>query len=165
MKKANSKGFTLIELLIVIAIVAVIAGATFVALDPLTRFRDSRDARRWSDVSTILSAIKVDQVDNRGSYLAAIDTAATGTVYMISSSQSGSGTGCSATCAGGNTTACINLNGLVSNGKLGVLPVSPKSSGDWGAEDITGYSLKILDSGAITISACEGENGLISVTR
>jgi len=40
MKKANSKGFTLIELLIVIAIVAVIAGATFVALDPLTRFRD-----------------------------------------------------------------------------------------------------------------------------
>ena len=40
----SKKGFTLIELLIVIAIIAVLAGAVFVALDPLTRFRDARNA-------------------------------------------------------------------------------------------------------------------------
>ena len=165
MKKVNSKGFTLIELLIVIAIIAVIAGAVFVALDPLTRFKDTRDARRWSDASNLLNAIKVDQVDNKGAYLATIESAATGTVYMISSSQTGAGTGCAVTCTGGNSTACINLNGLVTAGKLGALPQSPKSSGEWGSADITGYTLTISDTGSITVAACEGENGTISVTR
>lgn len=163
MKKVNSKGFTLIELLIVIALIAVIAGATFVALDPLTRFKDSRDARRWSDVASILSAIKIDQVDNKGAYLPAIDLAASGTVFMIANGTVGSGcdTDCDAVAAADD---CVDLSGLVTNGKLGVLPISPKSNGDWAA-NITGYTLIKTAAGAITIAACEGENSVISVTR
>ena len=57
-KKIRSRlqGFTLIELLIVIGIIAVLAAATFVALNPLTRFQDARDARRRTDISAVLSA-------------------------------------------------------------------------------------------------------------
>ena len=44
-------GFTLVELLIVIAIIAIIAAVIFVALDPLTRFQDSRDSARWQESS------------------------------------------------------------------------------------------------------------------
>ena len=81
----KTKGFTLIELLIVIAIIAIIAAVVFVALDPLTRFQDARDASRWSDTAALLSAIKVDQVDNGGSYLTAVQTPCSNNsnVYMI----------------------------------------------------------------------------------
>ena len=61
-----NKGFTLIELLIVIAIIAILAAVVFVSLDPLTRFQDARDARRWTDVDAVLSAMKLDQVDQGG---------------------------------------------------------------------------------------------------
>ncbi|EKD47532.1 MAG: hypothetical protein ACD_66C00019G0006, partial [uncultured bacterium] len=44
----TKKGFTLIELLIVIAIIAILAAAIFVALDPVTRFQEARDARRYN---------------------------------------------------------------------------------------------------------------------
>ena len=63
MQRNNKKGFTLIELLIVIAIIAVLAAAVFVALDPLTRFSDARDATRASDITQILSAIKIDNTN------------------------------------------------------------------------------------------------------
>ena len=70
-KSAARHGFTLIELLIVIAIVAILATVVFVALNPVARFEDARNSRRWSDVNAILSSIKLSQVDKRG-YIAAI---------------------------------------------------------------------------------------------
>lgn len=39
-----NKGFTLIEILVVIAIIAILATVVFVALDPVTRFADARNA-------------------------------------------------------------------------------------------------------------------------
>ena len=78
------KGFTLIELLIVIAIIAIIAAVIFVALDPLRRFQDSRDSTRWQEATSIIDAIKVDQVDNGGQYITAVYNTNVGSVYMIS---------------------------------------------------------------------------------
>jgi prepilin-type N-terminal cleavage/methylation domain-containing protein len=63
----KSKGFTLIELLIVIAIIAILAITVFVALDPVRRFADARNSRRWSDVNNILTAVHECVVDNDGS--------------------------------------------------------------------------------------------------
>ncbi|KKR90333.1 MAG: hypothetical protein UU36_C0007G0005 [Candidatus Uhrbacteria bacterium GW2011_GWE2_41_1153] len=62
----TKKGFTLIELLIVIAIIAILAAAIFVALDPVTRFQEARDARRYNDLNNTLTAVVTDQVDNGG---------------------------------------------------------------------------------------------------
>ncbi len=159
-------GFTLIELLIVIAIIAIIAAVAFVALDPLTRFRDSRDSARWSDVTAMLSAIVVDQVDNGGNYLWSIQNATTATNVMISNATTT--TGCNATAcdtAVTSTAACINMQGLVDEGYLGTMPVSPNGSGSWDSA-LTGYYLTKNTNGSITITACEAENsGTISLTR
>jgi len=58
-------GFTLIELLIVIGIIGFLAAAILVAVDPVKRIQDSRDAKRWAEVNAILNAILTKQVDDR----------------------------------------------------------------------------------------------------
>jgi len=159
-KLQTKKGFTLIELLIVIAIIAIIAAVVFVALDPLTRFKDARDSSRWSNISAIISAIKVDQVDNGGSYLTAIGNMTAGQVYMIVDGSVSSGCDDQNTYCDTNVTAdgnCVNLDGLVTEGYLGDLPVSPNGSGSWTAS-ITGYTLQRDTTGIITVRACESEN-------
>lgn len=163
-------GFTLIELLIVIAIIAILASVVLIALDPLTRFRDSRDAKRWSAARNISDALNMYQVDHGGHklYGSYTDTSTagltTGNEYMISSASTtvGCDTGCSVV---GATDDCVNLKELVNGGYLGELPVSPNGSGSW-TSAYTGYYLKPNTSGSITIGACEAENtSSISVTR
>ena len=77
------KGFTLFELLITISIIAIIASIVFTSLDPLARFQASRDAVRWQDIHAVLNAVKLDQIDNGGTYLSSIDGAGEDVVYMI----------------------------------------------------------------------------------
>lgn len=154
------RGFTLIELLIVIAIIAIIAATVFVALDPLTRFKDARDSSRWSDISAILSAIKVDQVDNKGSYLSTIGAMSDGSVYMITDGVVSSGCAdqnnyCDTDVSGGSY--CVNLAPLVTEGYLGDVPISPNGDGSWSAS-ITGYTIQKSSAGIITVRACESEN-------
>jgi len=171
--KNKQKGFTLIELLIVIAIIAILASVAFVALDPLTRFRDARDSSRWNDITAILSAIKVDQVDNGGSYVYGVNTDASGTsvitateeYYMISNATTTSG--CNATCdvTPSATDHCVNLQDLVTEGYLVSIPVSPNGTGSW-TSALSGYYMRQSSTGAITVGACESENtSSISVTR
>jgi prepilin-type N-terminal cleavage/methylation domain-containing protein len=167
MKKTKQKGFTLIELLIVVGIIGILAAAVFASLDPLKRLQDSRDARRWSDISEMLNAIKVNQYDNRGNrYLPAIDSLIKGRKYMIVSGNISSG--CDAqndNCVDkiSSTDDCVDLSGLVSSGYLSSIPVSPNADGDW-SSSITGYVLTASSSGAIIIDACESENAPNGIT-
>ena len=46
-------GFTLVELIIVIAIIAILAAAIFVAIDPARRLNEARNARRSSDITNV----------------------------------------------------------------------------------------------------------------
>jgi len=171
--RAKRMGFTLIELLIVIAIIAIIAAVAFVALDPLTRFRDARDSSRWSDINAILSAVKVDQVDNGGAYHANITALTAGSNYMI-------GTGMTSGCDDNNSncdldpnadTNCVNLAPIVTEGYLASIPISPAGSVTWddgstNGEEGTGYVLSRSSTNIITIQACESENTTaISVSR
>ncbi len=52
-----SKGFTLIELLIVIGILAILATATVLVLNPTELFAQARDSQRLSDLDTMRGAI------------------------------------------------------------------------------------------------------------
>lgn len=160
------KGFTLIELLIVVGIIAVLASVVFVALDPALRFKNARDASRWVDVTTVLSAIKLDQIDNIGNgYIYAVSNMATGTEYMISNATTTAGcnTNCSAIESGGD---CVNLQGLVDEGYLGKIPVGPNGTGNSWTSEYTGYYITRNTSGSITVYSCEAENvSSISVSR
>lgn len=161
--KAYNKGFTLIELLIVIAIVAVLAAIVFVALDPATRFEDARDARRFSDVAELLHAIKIDQVDNGGSYISAVSSLTAGEVYMIGTATTSCNSTCDVTITDG--THCVDLSGLATEGYIGSIPVSPNGTGTWSAS-LTGYALTKSSTGNLTITACESENtSSISLSR
>ncbi len=156
----RKEGFTLIELLIVIAIIAILAAVAFVALDPLTRFQDSRDAARWADTTALLTAIKVDQVDNGGAYLQAVTDAVAGQVYMIVDGNVVAGCDDQNLVCDTDVTAdanCVNLAGLATDGYLADVPVSPNGAGDWDA-NITGYTLQRNANGTIVIAACESEN-------
>lgn len=171
-KLTNNRGFTLIELLIVIAIIAILAAIAFVALDPLTRFQDARDSRRWSDSTAILSAIKVDQIDNGGNYLYGLrfynspaEATSYGTNYMISNATTTSGCNATACSAATSTAHCVNLQGLADEGYLSNLPVSPDGEGVWDGV-YTGYYMSRSVNGGITVGACESENtDSITVSR
>ena len=50
-------GFTLIELLIVIAILAILAAAVMIAINPNKRMQEARDATRLADNSQLSESI------------------------------------------------------------------------------------------------------------
>ena len=62
------KGFTLLELLIVIGILVILISAAIAVINPLRQFAMANNARRWRDVSTILSAVSQNIIDNRGTW-------------------------------------------------------------------------------------------------
>ncbi len=155
----NDRGFTLIELLIVIAVIAILAAAVFVALDPVQRFQESRDSKRWSDVNNVLSAAKVDQVDNGGTYVAAISSLTAGQNYQIGTAANGCDTGCTAVAT---QAACVDLTALVTEGYLGSIPTDPSS----GTAAETDYYMTRNASGTLVVGACDPEAAAaISVAR
>lgn len=149
MKKQH--GFTLIELLIVITIIVTLASVVFVALDPAKRLSDSRDARRTSDINTVLTAIHTSIVDNKG-------TLPTGLSKGMAETQIGTGaTGC-AIATGGCTvvaTACVDLTTPLTK-YLKSLPIDPVGGTTYTAAK-TGYSVAVDANGIVTIRACGTE--------
>ena len=67
--RRTARGFTLIELLIVIALIAVLAGAVIIALNPARQFALARNSERWSHVSSINDLIQQNVAENRGQFL------------------------------------------------------------------------------------------------
>ena len=155
----NKKGFTLIELLSVVAIMAILAVVVFVALDPLKRFQDSRDSVRWQQVSELLNALKLDQLDHGGAYLPVVASMGTSTgVYMIGTDVTvcnNYNDNCRTAVSG--STACVNLRGLVDRGYLSSVPVSSNGTGNWNGGH-SGYTLQVDPHGAVFIRACENED-------
>jgi len=62
--QGNIKSFTLVELLIVIAILAVLAAAVVIVLNPAELLAQARDTQRVSDIKNTKSAIDLFIVDN-----------------------------------------------------------------------------------------------------
>jgi prepilin-type N-terminal cleavage/methylation domain-containing protein len=68
MKNTNQKGFTLIELLIVIGIIAILAAAVIIAINPGRQFEQAREATRWSHVNSIANSVYSYAIDNGGNF-------------------------------------------------------------------------------------------------
>ena len=157
MKK--QKGFTLIELLIVIGIIAFLASAIFIAVDPAKRFSESRNARRWTDVSSILEGVLEFTVDSAGILPAGIDSVP-GTSQQLGTA----GGGCDSGCTNGGTTlaACLDLTTDLVDTYLSSIPYDPLS----GSVGKTDYYLNKSAKGRITVGACDPElTATINVSR
>lgn len=150
------RGFTLVELIIVIAIIAIVAAAVFVALDPARRLHAARNSTRWSDVTAVLQAIKQYQADQDGS----LPTTATAiddnnaTVQIIGESV-GACTSVPA-CSGGAiaATACgldsldVDLAGYIPR-----IPRDPRGS----TNDTRYYVNFNSTTGIVIVGACSEE--------
>ncbi|RLF26917.1 MAG: hypothetical protein DRN14_06115 [Thermoplasmata archaeon] len=142
MKKLEKKGFTLIELLVVIAIMAILATVVFVALDPVTRFADARNSRRWSDVNNTLTAIHEYIVDNDGALPAGLTTGQAATEI-------------------GSCGTCDNLATPLAK-YLKSMPVDPTGS----TAVNTSYTVAVDANNIVTIVASNAENSeTIEVSR
>jgi prepilin-type N-terminal cleavage/methylation domain-containing protein len=152
MKKIQ-KGFTLIELLVVILIISILAVTVFVALNPVKRFADARDSRRWTDVDSILTAVHEYIVDNGG-------TAPVG--LGVTEMQLGtSATACNTTnCTTPPTSAaCLNLSTALAP-YLKTMPVDPGV----GTAAISGYKIVKDANGIVTVSACASESATVQIS-
>lgn len=153
--KREKKGFTLIEILVVIAIIAILAIVVFVALNPAKRISDSKDARRTTDVDSILTAVHSYIVDNKGAL-------PTGLSNGMAEAQLGTAGSGAAVATGGcavTTAAALDLSTPLAK-YLKTIPADPD-----GTAALTGYSIGVDANGIITVKACGAENTTVSSSR
>lgn len=169
------KGFTLIELIIVVAILALLAAALFVAIDPARRMSNTQDTRRWSDVSSILNAILTYSAEN-SALPTSVNSMANGEYYMIMTS--GDATSRTEdpgmfTCTNlaGSSSASTTLNTMILKpdlvpGYLATIPVDPSQSA--ASTGTTRYYIMKNSSGRVFVGACDKstyQTGQIQVAR
>ena len=59
-------GFTLIEILLAIGILAILATAAIIAINPARQFAQARNTQRWNDIHAIMNAVYQYSVGNKG---------------------------------------------------------------------------------------------------
>ena len=149
--KQRMGGFTLIELLIVIAIIAILAAAIIIGLNPARQFSQARNSQRWSHTNAMLNAVNQNVADNSGNW-----TCTTGALPATATAMK-SGTG------GYDVCGCLVTTYMSS------LPFDPSATGAHytSCSDYdTGYSVSKDTTGRITVAAPSAEVGAsISVSN
>lgn len=144
----KNKAFTLIELIIVIAVIALLAAATFVAINPAKRVGDAGDATRWQDLTAIADAFQAYLADNNSSLPSS--TMLSGVTYMLATTTGGGATaGCDAT----STSAFLVLDTLVNDGYIGQIPEDPLYTSSNGYNTL--YWLYRESSGKLKVGSCK----------
>ena len=108
-----SKGFTLVELLVVIGIIAILFAVVLVAINPAKRFAEANNARRLSDVNSILNGVLNYTVDQKGAVpLGLTVTTTSGSENYIAVAPRLIGTGAALAAA----TSCSGIKTCTGNG-------------------------------------------------
>jgi prepilin-type N-terminal cleavage/methylation domain-containing protein len=121
----NKKGFTLIELLIVIGILAVLAAAAVVVINPAQLLAQARDTQRIQDLASVSSAISLYLTTATTPTLGTQDTSTVDVVCGFST------TPCVVDATRETTGAgwvVVNLDNTSGGSPLSVLPLDPTQS-------------------------------------
>lgn len=149
----SQKGFTLIELLVVMAIIAILALVVIAALNPVKRFSDARNARRFADVDSLLTAVHEYIVDNGGAMVPGIATQEKQLGTCV--------TGGNSVCSSGAAIACLDLTSTLAQ-YLKSIPIDPAS----GSATNTHYSVVKDANNIVTVKACDAENSVsVQISR
>ena len=156
MKKKHQtklKGFTLIELLIVIALIAVLAGAVIIALNPARQFALARNSSRWSHVSSLNDLIQQNIAEHQGMFTCS------GVVTEIPTTST-----VMASAGGFNICPCLVPT------YTPALPYDPSAAGsgwtDCASYNTEYYIIREEATSRITVSSTHAELGaVISATR
>lgn len=134
-------GFTLIEVLLVIALIAILAGITIVAINPARQYGNAANSERQSHVNTILNAIHQYSVDNSGAIPATIPSATNCTTTAAAYAICPTGSSC---------TTGVDLSVLTaSETYLISMPLNPGYS----SATNTGYNVIQSANGRVTVCA------------
>jgi type II secretory pathway pseudopilin PulG len=142
--------FTLIEIMLIVAAIAILAGATVLAINPTRHLEDVRNGQRKIDVATIWSAIQQYRLDTHGSVPSSISS---GTLSQCTTEVFNDQF---AIC---KTTGCsVMLDELTTDGKyLSEVPIDPSAE----SELYSGYNV-ILDEdrqNKVVVCAPSAEGG------
>lgn len=172
-KKSRAvSGFTLIELIIVVAILGLLAASLFVAIDPAKRLGDARDARRYSEVTSLLNAILQYTVDN-AALPTAVASMTPGAYYEIGNGTTGVTNG-NATQFGDCTeldggSAAQNIYGkadlfsALSDRFIATIPLDPLITNNASGSD---YYIRKSTNNRILVGACvHYQTGSLEVQR
>ena len=61
-------GFTLIEIIIVVAIIAILASAVIIAINPAKNLRQARNATRWTQMNAVANGVYSYVIDKKGTF-------------------------------------------------------------------------------------------------
>ncbi len=147
-REYKQKGFTLIELLIVIGIIAILAAAVIIAINPGRQFAVARDSTRERHINSLVNAILSYQIDNQGSF-GEIIVPETFTEICNTDKVSNPETDC---------VGFVNVSALIPE-YLAYLPVDPQVEGNHNG---TGYEIALRKSN-IAISAPKSETKIVSL--
>lgn len=139
--------FTLIEVLLVIALIAILAAITIIAINPAKNFADARDTQRQSDVTQILNAVSQFIGDgNTAADLGTIASCPTTTDIVTSAPLAGD----------------VDLDAVLVDEYLVAIPEDPTTA----SGNDTGYDICIDSANnRFTVSAPGAESGTIEVKR
>ena len=128
------RGFTLIELLIVIAILAVLATAVTLVLNPAELIKQGRDATRLSDLAAVHSAIALYLADVSSAGIGGVNNAACSGAFARCTSGSTENfvtiSSCStnaSTTVDGTGWVAVDFENISGNSPLSRLPIDPNN--------------------------------------
>jgi len=131
--------------LVVVALVAILAAITFIAINPAKNFADARNTQRSSDVAEILSAA-TQYTSTQGNTVAGLGTISTCPTQTVLGTGAGN----------------LDLTTPLVDTYIVGIPMDPST----GTAANTGYTICKTTSGRLTVTAPGAENGkTISVKR